>query len=332
MHLKIFHGDEIIIYQDIDKTFFRVRTEDGLMNLQFDISPYHPQYKYFDLYVQIEFDNQLYLITGINERKSISTITCDLDLTGLSSNGFSYFHWTNQTFASVTDTILEGTGWSILGASTVTKKSTTKIDEFRTSFEILDYFRNVTSYNACYKFNAKTKTITVIHPYNNTAASGVYFTDDLNLVDLAYKGSALNIVTKLYPVGKDGLRITNINNGKSYIENHIFTDRTIIAEWRDERYTDPQALLDDARLKLAESAKPEQSYTVKVIDLAKLLPDKYGDVLSYDLYDIVTIIDRRRNKRLDHRIVEIKEYPADPTLNTIVLSTKPLKIKTVRKR
>lgn len=332
MYLKLFFENEVIIYQDIDKTFFRTRSEDGLMTLQFDISPYHSQYKYFTLFTQVEYDNQLYLITGINERKVVSTINCDLDLTGLSSEGFGYLYMTNQTFSNITNKVLAGTGWSILGAETITKKSTTKIDEFRTSFEILDYFRNVTSYNACYRFDTITKTISVIKPYNNTAASGVYFIEDFNLVDFTYKGNASNIVTRLYPEGKDGLHILPVNNGKSYVENHTFTDRIIIAEWKDERYTDPQALLDDARAKLADLAKPEQSYTVKIVDLAKLIPDKYGDVLSYDLYDIVTIVDRRRNKRLDHRIVEIKEYPADPTLNTIVLSTKPLKIKAVRKR
>lgn len=152
------------------------------------------------------------------------------------------------------------------------------------------------------------------------------------MVDLTYKGNASNIVTRLYPEGRDGLNVINVNNEKPYVENNFFTDKIIVAQWKDERYTDAQSLLDDARAKLADMAKPEESYVVKVIDLAKLQPDKYGDVLAYDLYDIVTIVDRRRNKRLDYRIVEIKEYPADPALNTIILSSKPYKIKTVHKR
>jgi hypothetical protein len=36
---------------------------------------------------------------------------------------------------------------------------------------------------------------------------------------------------------------------------------------------------------------------------------------------VVTLIDRNRKTRINHRIVEIKEYPADCTLNTVSLST-----------
>lgn len=332
MFLKIFNGDEVIIYQDIDKTFFRTRSEDGLMTLQFDISPYHPQYKYFALYTQIEYDDQLYLITGINERKTVSTINCDLDLTGLSSQVYRSFIRNNETFKNTADAILAETGWSISGAASITKKSTIKM-EHCTPMEILDFCRNKTSYGASYRFDTKSKTIYIIHPYDKTTPSGVYFTDELNLTELTYKGDATNIVTRLMPLGKDDINISSVSsNGDWYISNHSFTDKVITAIWHDDRYTNPQSLLDDARLKLDDMSKPTQSYIGRIVDLAKLIPDKYGDVLSYDLYDIVTIVDRRRNKRLDHRIVKIKEYPADPTLNTIVLSTKPLKIKTVRKR
>ena len=143
---------------------------------------------------------------------------------------------------------------------------------------------------------------------------------------MTYKGSTTSLVTRLYPYGKDNLSIASLNNGKNYIENHSYTDKVISAIWRDERYTNKQTLLDDANAKLAVLAVPEQSYTAKVIDLAKTLPDTYGDVLAFDLYDVVTLIDRKRKTRINYRIVEIKEYPADATLNTVTLSTVPAKI------
>lgn len=331
MYLKLINDDEVIIYQDIDKTFCHTRTEDGLMTLKFDISPYHTQYKYFEPYTQIEYKNQLYLLTGINERKNVATITCDLDITGLSSICYRRFAWDNISFSEAANEALDGTGWSISGATTITKKSSTDLEDC-TPFDILDYFRNKTSYNACFSFDTKSKIVNVIHPYSNTTPSGTYFTDELNLIELVYKCDASKIVTRLLPEGKNYLLVDTVNNGSFYVENHNFTDRVITQTWHDDRYTNAQSLLNDAKAKLAEMAKPEQSYIIKVIDLAKLRPDLYGEVLSYDLYDIVTIIDRRRNKRLDHRIVEIKEYPADPSLNTIVLSTKPLRIKTVRQK
>lgn len=325
MFLKVFYGDDIKVYRDIDNTFFRTRSEDGLMSLQFDISPDHELYRYFALYGSVEYDGQRYLINGINERKTVSTITCELDLTGLNYNVYPTYNKSTVSFASVCSEILKGTGWTIVDADLVSARRTLELTDV-TTLEILDYCQNSTAYNTRYRFDTINKVIYCIKPYNNTEPTGTYFTDELNLSDMTYKGSTTSLVTRLYPYGKDGLSIASLNNGKAYLENYSYTDKVVSAIWRDERYTNKQTLLDDANAKLAVLAVPEQSYTAKVIDLAKTLPDTYGDVLAFDLYDVVTLIDRKRKTRINYRIVEIKEYPADATLNTVTLSTVPAKI------
>lgn len=325
MFLKVFYGEEIKVYRDIDSTFFRTRSEDGLMSLQFDISPDHELYRYFALYGSVEYDGQRYLINGINERKTVSTITCELDLTGLNYNVYPTYNKSTVSFASVCSEILKGTGWTIVDADLVSARRTLELTDV-TTLDILDYCQNSTAYNTRYRFDTINKVIYCIKPYNNTEPTGTYFTDELNLSDMTYKGSTTSLITRLYPYGKDNLSIASLNNGKNYIENHSYTDKVISAIWRDERYTNKQTLLDDAKAKLAVLAVPEQSYTAKVIDLAKTLPDTYGDVLAFDLYDVVTLIDRKRKTRINYRIVEIKECPADATLNTVTLSTVPAKV------
>lgn len=295
------------------------------MTLQFDISPDHELYRYFVLYGTVEYDGQRYLINGINERKTVSTITCELDLTGLNYNVYPTYNKSTVSFASVCSEILKGTGWTIVDADLVSARRTLELTDV-TTLEILDYCQNSTAYNTRYRFDTINKVIYCIKPYNNTEPTGTYFTDELNLSDMTYKGSTTSLVTRLYPYGKDGLSIASLNNGKAYLENYSYTDKVVSAIWRDERYTNKQTLLDDANAKLAVLAVPEQSYTAKVIDLAKTLPDTYGDVLAFDLYDVVTLIDRKRKTRINYRIVEIKEYPADATLNTVTLSTVPAKI------
>ncbi len=325
MFLKVFYGDDIKVYRDIDSTFFRTRSEDGLMSLQFDISPDHELYRYFALYGTVEYDRQRYLINGINERKTVSTITCELDLTGLNYNVYPTYNKSTVSFASVCSEILKGTGWTIVDADLVSARRTIELTDV-TTLDILDYCQNSTAYNTRYRFDTINKIIYCIKPYNSTDPTGTYFTDELNLSDMTYKASTTSLVTRLYPYGKEGLSISSLNNGKEYIENHSYTNKVISAIWRDERYTNKQVLLDDAKAKLAVLAVPEQSYTAKVIDLAKTLPDTYGAVLAFDLYDVVTLIDRKRKTRINHRIVEIKEYPADASLNTVTLSTVPAKL------
>lgn len=63
----------------------------------------------------------------------------------------------------------------------------------------------------------------------------------------------------------------------------------------------------------------------EIIDLARLNKIEYSE-FYIRLNSVITLIDRRRNKRLEHTVVEIKEYPNEPLNNTVTLSTSPEKI------
>ena len=322
MVLKIFSNNNVFVYKDIDTTFFQTHSYGGMKYLQFDVSIKHSLYKYMTEETRLEYDDQYYLIKGVNERSSagICTINAELDLTGLENKVYITKTWTTESFVSFTTDILSGTGWTIANAGLIGKRTTTEAKD-ETPRQLLDKSSNATSYGACYEFDTKNKVITCIKPENNTNPSGVYFTDELNLTELTMKGSSSSLVTRLYPVGKDGLTIRSVNGGKDYIENYTYTNKVVCAVWRDERYTNAQSLKDDGIVKLEALANPERSYTCKVINLAKTNPDIYGNILPIRLYDIETLVDRNRGTRIDHRIVELREYPADHTLDTVVLST-----------
>lgn len=325
MFLKIYYENEIYTY-DPDETFCITKSYGGQMSLQFDISPYHEVYKYLRNETKVEYGGQRYLVKQINERRSISTINCTLDLTGLNSVVFSEFYTPNgASFSEVCKNILPDTGWKIVGAESVTKKTILRICD-PSVFDIIEYCTNPTVFNTCYSYDTINKIIYCINPLNINKASGTYFTDDLNMSEPVYKGNSNNIVTKLYAFGKDRTTIASITGGKNYVENYSYTSDTIAKIWRDERYTNPQSLYDDAVAKLAKLAVPEESYTAKVIDLAKIKPETYGGILPYDLYDIITLIDKRRNTHINFRIVEIKEFPKNPTKNTVTFSNSPTNI------
>lgn len=320
MVLKIFYNNEVFLYKDIDNTFFRTRSYGGMMYLQFDISPDHELYKYIAEETELEYDGQRYVVKGINERKTATTVNAELDLSGLDSKGYTNFTRKTESFYNVSRDILDGTGWTIVDAELVSKRTSLDLKDVTTR-DILEHCTNSTAYNTCYSFDTINKIIYCIKPQNNTTPTGTYFTDELNLTDMTFKGCSSGLVTKLYAFGKDGLDISSVNGGKRYIENHTYTDKVIVDIWRDERYTNAQSLYDDAVVKLAALAVPERSYTAKVIDLAKAYPEIYSEILKYDLYDVVTLIDRKRKTRINHRIVEVREYPADSTLNTVTMST-----------
>ena len=86
--------------------------------------------------------------------------------------------------------------------------------------------------------------------------------------------------------------------------------------WSDERYTIKENLLAAAKEKLAELAYPVRSYECDVVNLNE---DMW-------LYKVVTLIDRRRKTRVNHQVVEYKEYPLRHANDVITLSSTAPKI------
>jgi phage minor structural protein len=322
MILKIIGNNTVYVYKDIDRSFFRTRSAGGMMSLQFDISVNHELYKFIQEETRLIYDGQRYIVKGINERTKakVSTITAELDLTGLSNKVYQQKTFSTQSFHNLCLDILSGTGWTVVDDDLVRRRTTIEATD-KTPRQILEQCTNATAYNTCYEFDSINKSLRCITPYNNTEPCGTYFTDELNLQEVTFKGSSSGIVTRLYPIGKDGLTIASVNGGKQYIDDFSYTTDVVAQVWRDERYTNAQELKDDGIVKLRAMAYPDRSYTCKIIDLAKTKPEIYANHLPFDLYDVITLVDRNRQSKVNHRIVEIKEYPADHTLDTVTLSS-----------
>ena len=147
---------------------------------------------------------------------------------------------------------------------------------------------------------------------------GAYFLSDLNLKDISLTSDTYDYYTRIIPVGKDGLKITDVNGGKEYLENYQYTNKVLEYVWEDTSYEDTQALKDDAAKKLDDLSKPQKAYSGTVWDLAKSKPEY--SILSYGLGDTVWIIDSNTGIRDRQRITKLTEYPQEPTKNTCEMS------------
>ena len=294
----------------------------GSKTMQFDISPQSSEYRLIAEEERIEYDDTYYNIKSINERRTTATVNAEIDLDELKSKIFSTFKYDTISFAQAMSTALDGTGWSVVGVGLVTAKRSFDLTDV-TPLDIVNNCTNKTMYNVSFDVDNIRKILNVSVP--TTLANNVFFSDELNLKELTFKGSSSGFATRLYAYGKDGLSFAKINNGKEYIDNNSYSDKVIATVWRDERYTKVESLLADAQEKLKELAVPERSYVCEIIDLARLNKIEYSE-FYIRLNSVITLIDRRRNKRLEHTVVEIKEYPNEPLNNTVTLSTSPEKI------
>lgn len=146
---------------------------------------------------------------------------------------------------------------------------------------------------------------------------GAYFTSQLNLRKVKSLSDTYDLVTRLIPIGKDGINIASVNGGVITLDNLEFVEKTLSAYWIDNRYTDPNHLKEDGLRKLQELAKPLKTYACDIIDLSGEYP-----ILEYGVGDTVTIIDENLEIRDVQRITRMVVYPYEPENNTAELANR----------
>src|SRR5699024_6678890 len=121
--------------------------------------------------------------------------------------------------------------------------------------------------------------------------------------------------------GMNGLKINQINDGKDYLENKAYSDRTITYYWKDERYTNIQNLKNDAQKKLDLLSVPTLTIDLSVQDLNEAINAYRND---YKVLDYVWLIDSDRKVKEKFKIIKAVYYADEPFNNEISLNNKPL--------
>lgn len=287
----------------------------GLDTLTFEIQSDDPLYEYVAEEGKVADEHNRFVIKCIDEHSDFVTVVCDIDLDDWKQDIIYEFRTTNKLLTEVISMILPE-GWKAIGADTFYKRTTVEGLEGSplkavTPLEVL--IEAADAYSCVFNFDAINKTVTAIDP-KSFQPSGQFFTDELNLKSLGFVGSSDGFATRLYAYGKKDANgnpttFADVNGGKPYVEDYSYSTKVISVGWSDERYTNPESLLAAAKLRLAQISHPSRSYEC---DAKNLNEDVW-------LYKVVTLVDRRRKTRVNHQVVEFREYP-DHTLDVITLS------------
>lgn len=269
-----------------------------------------PEQMILENYIQTEHDE--YVIKQIVLNGNYYDITTKLNIDELEGTHWETFTTTEQTVQQTANLALAGTGWTCkcdLGK----KRSIKKTNVY--TWDILKQI--VKTYRIEMIIDSLNKNITFVEKRGED--KGVYFSSQLNLKSIGKQAQTTDFYTIIVPIGKDGLTIESVNNGKKYLENHTYSAKNKTYYWKDERYTNASNLKEDAEAKLTDMATPRISYSCSIIDLAKAKKNDYN-FLEYGLGDVVTIIDSVTNIRVTQRIVKVIEYPDNPEQNECEIS------------
>jgi phage minor structural protein len=97
-----------------------------------------------------------------------------------------------------------------------------------------------------------------------------------NLEGFEIEKDPRNLVNRVYPLGAgegvNKLNIKSVNNGKDYVEDTQSIKKYGLSEyiWVDERFTNAQALKDNAMAMLKKWSQPKITWKVSAVDLIKL--------------------------------------------------------------
>lgn len=231
-----------------------------------------------------------------------------LNLEELEGKPWGSFSAKESTVDEAARLALAGTGWTV-GECDVKKKRNAGMLKV-TSRDIIE--KLAVAFLCEIVYDTKNKTVSF---YNEVGEDkGAYFIRGLNLKKLSKKSDSYDYYTQIIPIGANNLTIEKVNDGKNYLENYQYSDKKRTYIWKEESYTDAQALKEDAELKLQDLSKPAESYSVTVADLAK--QKKQYSILEYHVGDKIWIIDSATRTRVKQRIVKMTEYPQSPEKNT----------------
>ena len=294
--LCFYSNGEKIPLQHIVSNYFVTRKSDGNNVLSFNLSKDSDEYKLISNETTVEDDENRYLVKKINGEK----FECSLDLDFLKATVHVAFNSGSKLLSQILEEHLPQ-GWSIQNANVRSIFRTTKFD-YCTDYDIIQSCMK--TYDVLLVWKLIERTVIVIAP-ELVEPSGEYLTDELNLKKVSYKSETTGFVTRLYAYGKDGLSFADINDGKPYVDSNSYSSKVVCVE--------------DAQKMVNELAMPVTTYECDVIDIAKQKPDEYG-FLDFKLHEVVTLVDRDRNVKVNHHIVQYKEYPDEPDRNVITLS------------
>lgn len=234
--------------------------------------------------------------------------TATLNMEELESKTWETFLAKDSSLRDTANLALAGTGWRVAECS-VDKKRSVGLQNV-TSKVVLQKLCAV--FMCEMTVDSKEKTISFREKIGED--KGVYFLKGLNLRKLTLSGDTYDFYTRIIPVGKDGLKITAVNDGKEYLDNFQYSKKIIPYVWQDTSYEDAAALKEDAEKKLQDLSIPKKSYSVDVRDLAYRSAEY--SVFEYALGDTITLIDRNTGVKDKQRIVKITEYPENLDKNT----------------
>ena len=114
------------------------------------------------------------------------------------------------------------------------------------------------------------------------------------------------------------MTFASINDGKSYVEDHSYTDEILIGSLDCSNFTDASDMLSYTKMRAADYGKPNYSYKLSVLYLSGIAGYEHE---VYGLGDTVRVMDEELELDIMTRIVRMEKNIQEPWNTVVELST-----------
>ena len=294
----------------------------GMNELRFSV-PASQEGLELEGYIRIENEHE-YVIKEISTHGHNREVIAIMNVEELIGKVWTTFRSIDMYPTDCIREIVAGTGWTVVDNCPPNKRRNlygTQISSWDLIFLACDVW------GIEVKFDTHNKVITTQEKRGTDR--GTYFMSDLNLKQLMHDSHTHKLITRVIPIGKDGLTIESVNGGKNYISNHSYSNKVITGIWQSDRYTKAEDLKEDATKYLEEMCIPYESYECNVSDLYRL---EGNPNFEFNVGDVIYLIDNITKKKIQQRIIKHTKNLTSPDKDTINLANKSMSFTDYYKR
>ena len=275
----------------------------------------------------IEYGDEIYRVKESPVKGLFGSVVASQDTDQLSGHAIQDFTDTGKNVVQFVAKALSGTGWTCTNVSASTSDTRNISINNTNSMKALEEIATVFWVEMA--FSTEERTVRLYSKVGN-ANSRAKFISGFNLKSLEVKTDTRDFYTRIFPVGKDGLTIAEVNGGVTYLDNNQYSSDARAVIWEDTNYTDAAKLKRDAEKKLEELSTPKTTYTAEIMDVFNI-SDVYEEY-AFSLGDEADIIDGDIDVHTRERIVHITRYPDRPEKNTVELSNRTMGFSDMQKK
>lgn len=269
----------------------------------------------------IELVDSRYIIRRVSKKRSGNELSmevyCEATWYDLQqAEPMEVWEWVNATPREMLTDMLAGTDWYVGEVEIDARRNLSlqegMINRLKAMKELPEIF------DGELKFNTNNNTVDFLEPVGRQSGAAIVYRKNMDEIEHEY--STEGITTKLFLYGKNNMTIEDAHpEGKRYIENYEFTNKTRVTIMKDERFTNPYHLYEKGVNALKILSRPTSSYLIKMSDLSILSGLSHEE---FFLGDEVWVYDKELGINTRNRIMRWKYNVKRPWDTEVELENK----------